>query len=114
MSKRDLYEVLGLSRGASADEIKKAYRQLARQYHPDVNREDPDASEKFKEISEAYEILSDPQKRQAYDRFGHDAFDPTYSFGMKIIKSPWRILTRDCRRFSFRKGWGVYSGRYRE
>jgi molecular chaperone DnaJ len=71
MSKRDLYEVLGLSRDASAEEIKKAYRQLARKYHPDVNREDPNASEKFKEISEAYEILSDPQKRAAYDRFGH-------------------------------------------
>ncbi len=81
MSKRDLYEVLGLSREAGADEIKKAYRQMARQYHPDVNREDPDASEKFKEVSEAYEILSDPQKREAYDRFGHDAFDPTRGAG---------------------------------
>ena len=81
MSKRDLYEVLGLSRDASAEEIKKAYRQLARKYHPDVNREDPNASEKFKEISEAYEILSDPQKRAAYDRFGHDAFDPTRGAG---------------------------------
>jgi len=81
MSKRDLYEILGVSRQASADEIKKAYRQLARKYHPDVNRDDPNASEKFKEISEAYEILSDPQKRAAYDRFGHDAFDPTRGAG---------------------------------
>lgn len=81
MSKRDLYEVLGVSRQASAEEIKKAYRQLARKYHPDVNREDPNASEKFKEVSEAYEILSDPQKRAAYDRFGHAAFDPTSGAG---------------------------------
>lgn len=80
-AKRDLYEVLGVSRQATADEIKKAYRQLARKYHPDVNREDPNASEKFKEVSEAYEILSDPQKRAAYDRFGHDAFDPASGAG---------------------------------
>lgn len=80
-AKRDLYEVLGVSRDASADEVKKAYRQMARKYHPDVNRDDPDAGEKFKEISDAYEILSDPQKRAAYDRFGHDAFDPTRGAG---------------------------------
>ncbi|MBE3553516.1 MAG: molecular chaperone DnaJ [Thermicanus sp.] len=70
MSKRDYYEVLGLNRGASAEEIKKAYRKLARQYHPDVNKA-PDAEEKFKEIKEAYEVLSDPQKKASYDQFGH-------------------------------------------
>lgn len=75
-TKRDFYEVLGVSRNASSEEIKKAYRKLARKYHPDVNRDDEKAAEKFKEISHAYEILSDPQKREAYDRFGHAAFDP--------------------------------------
>lgn len=70
MSKRDYYDVLGLSKEASKEEIKKAYRKLARQYHPDVNKED-NASEKFKEAKEAYEILSNDQKRQQYDQFGH-------------------------------------------
>ncbi|MBX5436460.1 MAG: molecular chaperone DnaJ [Alicyclobacillaceae bacterium] len=71
MSKRDYYEVLGVSRDAGQDEIKRAYRKLARQYHPDVNKDDPNAAEKFKEITEAYEVLSDPEKRARYDQFGH-------------------------------------------
>ncbi len=69
-NKRDYYEVLGVARSASKDELKKAYRRLARQYHPDVNGEEG-AAERFKEISEAYEVLSDDEKRAAYDRFGH-------------------------------------------
>ena len=69
MTNRDYYEILGISRGASNDEIKAAFRKLARQYHPDVNKE-ADAEEKFKEINEAYGVLSDPQKRAQYDRFG--------------------------------------------
>ncbi|MGE5542841.1 MAG: molecular chaperone DnaJ, partial [Bacillota bacterium] len=73
MAKRDYYEVLGVSRDASQDEIKKAYRQLAKKHHPDANPNDPAAQDRFKEINEAYEILSDPQKRAAYDRFGNAA-----------------------------------------
>jgi len=74
MAKRDYYEVLGLSKGASAAEIKKAYRKLSKQYHPDINKEEG-AEEKFKEITEAYEVLSDENKKAQYDQFGHAAFD---------------------------------------
>lgn len=70
MPGKDYYEILGVSRDASLEDIKKAYRRLAKQYHPDVNKDDPNAGEKFKEINEAYEVLSDPNKRAQYDRFG--------------------------------------------
>jgi len=72
MAKRDYYEVLGVPRDADQAAVKKAYRRLARQYHPDLNPNDPEAERKFKEIGEAYEVLSDQKKRQAYDRFGHE------------------------------------------
>ncbi len=72
--KRDYYEILGVDRGASAEEIKKAYRKLAVKYHPDKNPGDKDAEDKFKELSEAYEVLSDPSRRLRYDQFGHQAF----------------------------------------
>ena len=71
MAKRDYYEVLGVARGASAEELKKAHRKLARKFHPDVNKDDPKAPERFAEVQEAYDVLSDADKRSAYDRFGH-------------------------------------------
>ncbi len=75
VTKRDYYEVLGVPRSATADELKKAYKELARKYHPDRNQDDPSAEDKFKEASEAYRVLSDPEQRKRYDRFGHQAFD---------------------------------------
>src|SRR4051812_39865341 len=69
---RDYYELLGVTRDASETEIKKSFRRLARELHPDVNDHDPDAEAKFKEAAEAYEVLSDPERRQVYDRYGHE------------------------------------------
>lgn len=81
MSQRDHYEVLGLSRGASPEEIKAAFRKLASQHHPDKNPDDPTAAARFKEVNQAYQVLSDPQRRQLYDRLGHRAEDPGSPFG---------------------------------
>src|SRR3984885_8426944 len=75
MAKQDFYETLGVTKSASADDLKKAYRQKAMQFHPDRNAGDKAAEQKFKDISEAYDILKDDQKRAAYDRFGHAAFE---------------------------------------
>src|SRR5437588_9903894 len=107
MDYKDYYKILSVSRGASADEIKKAFRKLARKYHPDVNPGDKKAEEKFKEINEAYEVLSDPDKRRKYDTLGpnwQEQFGPatrrsTYGFSGRGSASP----------FDFDAGGGGFS-----
>ena len=81
MAKRDYYEVLGVGKSAEKNEIKKAYRKVAMKYHPDKNPDDKAAEEKFKEAAEAYEILSDADKKARYDRYGHAGVDPQAGFG---------------------------------
>lgn len=88
--KRDYYEVLGVDKNADDAAIKKAYRVLAKKYHPDMNPGDKEAEQKFKEASEAYAVLSDPEKRRQYDQYGHAAFDggaggPVVSISMELI-----------------------------
>ncbi|CDG81132.1 molecular chaperone DnaJ [Janthinobacterium agaricidamnosum] len=81
MAKRDFYETLGVSKGASEEEIKKSYRKLAMKYHPDRNPDSKESEEKFKEVKEAYEMLTNPEKREAYDRYGHAGVDPNMGGG---------------------------------
>ena len=96
MADKDFYEVLGVSRGASDAEIKKSYRKLAMKYHPDQNKGNQEAEKKFKEISSAYEILKDSQKRAAYDQYGHDAFRQG---GIGGAQGFWRFCRRILRYF---------------
>ncbi|MBN1793522.1 MAG: molecular chaperone DnaJ [Candidatus Omnitrophica bacterium] len=111
--KRDYYEVLGVEKGASPDEIKKAYRKLALQYHPDRNKDNKEAEDKFKEISEAYEVLSNPQKRSQYDQFGHAMGDyaqygagsPFGGFGDFDISDAFRIFQE-----AFGGSGGIFDG----
>ena len=79
--KRDYYEVLGVEKGASDSDIKKAFRQQAKKYHPDLHPGDADAEAKFKEVNEAYEVLSDPEKKSRYDQYGHAGVDPNFGAG---------------------------------
>ena len=81
MAKADYYNLLGVSRDASEQELKRAYKKLAMKYHPDRNQGDKNAEKKFKEVSEAYEVLSDQNKRQAYDQFGHEGLDQRFGQG---------------------------------
>jgi molecular chaperone DnaJ len=91
--KRDYYEVLGVERNATDEEIKRAYRKLAIKFHPDKNPDDPHTEEKFKELGEAYDVLMDPDKRAAYDRFGHAAFAPGgVGFGRGVFHDPFDIF----------------------
>ena len=87
--KRDYYEVLGVDKSADDSAIKKAYRQLAKKYHPDLHPGDAEAEKNFKEVNEAYEILSDKEKRARYDQFGHAGVDPNYGAGAGSYGSPF-------------------------
>ena len=89
-NKRDYYEVLGVDKSASADDIKKAYRKLAMKYHPDRNPGDKTAEEKFKEVGEAYEVLSDADKRSRYDSYGFAGVDPNFNPNAGEKRSPFR------------------------
>ena len=100
--KRDYYEVLGVQKNANADEIKKAYRKAAIQYHPDKNPGDKEAEEKFKEAAEAYDVLSNPDKRARYDQFGHAGMSGAAGggAGSAAAVSRWRISSRSSAIFS--------------
>src|SRR6516165_7256480 len=91
MSKRDYYEILGVARDATPDAIKKAYRGLARKFHPDVNPGDKSAETRFKEVQHAYDVLSDQEKRARYDRHGHAAFEGMAAAGSRPGGPEWTV-----------------------
>ena len=93
-TKRDYYDILGVGRTASQDEIRKSHRKLVRQYHPDANRDNPQALEKFREVQEAYDILSDDEKRRQYDELGHAAFEPGHVGGGSEAGDPYEAYRR--------------------
>ena len=105
MAKRDYYEVLGVSKGASADEIKRAHRRLARQYHPDMNKNNASATEKFKEVQEAYDVLSDAEKRRRYDQFGHAGLEGGAGAGGEGGPDPFEAFRRGAGRGNGRRQW---------
>jgi molecular chaperone DnaJ len=105
MAKKDYYEVLGVKKSASPDDIKKAFRSLAKKYHPDLNPGDKESEEKFKEINEAFQVLSDPQKRAQYDQFGHSAFRPEDFAGFRQFS--WEDILRN---FNFNDVFDIFSG----
>ncbi|MCX8043255.1 MAG: molecular chaperone DnaJ [Desulfobacterota bacterium] len=111
MTKRDYYEILGVPRNASADDIKKAYRKLALQYHPDRNPGDKECEEKFKEASEAYEVLRDPEKRSLYDRFGHDGLRNSGFSGFTGFEDIFSSFSDIFEEFF---GFGGFGGRRRD
>jgi molecular chaperone DnaJ len=105
MDKKDYYEVLGVDRAASAEEIKKAFRQQAKKHHPDLNPGNKEAEEKFKELNEAFQVLSDPKKRAQYDQFGHSAFRPEDFAGFRTFS--WEDILRN---FGFDDMFDLFSG----
>lgn len=105
MAKKDYYEVLGISRETSPDDIKKAFKLLAKKYHPDLNPGNKESEEKFKEINEAFQVLSDPQKKAQYDQFGHAAFKPEDFAGFRTFS--WEDILRN---FGFGDMFDVFSG----
>mgnify|MGYP002571681013 CR=1 FL=1 len=99
-AKRDYYEVLGVAKNADEKTIKKAYRKLAKKYHPDTNAGNPDAEKKFKEVTEAYSVLSDPEKKKMYDQFGHAAFDQSAAIravDSKMVSRDSKVVLEDIR-----------------
>src|SRR5437667_4752258 len=109
MAEKDLYSVLGVKRDASADELKKAYRKLARRYHPDVNPGNKQAEERFKEISQAHDVLSDPEKRKLYDEFGMQGLQAGFDAGRARAYDEWAGRQRPAPDAFAPGGFGRYS-----